>query len=187
MKSKKALYIIIILVVALAGYAAYTGVLQPTGGVNGGDDVAREQEEAVTDEASTQDAAEDEMSEIEAEAQARAEEVEATETERLTQDFEYENGEYEAVGSYTVPNGTEHTVQVVLAVESDEVTRALVYFDGQEEGQTSTNYQAQFLDAVEDVVVGQALGDVSPSRVGGASLTTQAFNDAVGDIRSQAS
>lgn len=185
MKSKKALYIIIILIVAIAGYAAYTGTFQPTGGVNGGDDVAEEGE--MTNESSTQDAAEDEMSEIEAEAQARAEEVEATETERLTQDFEYENGEYEAVGSYTVPNGTEHTVQVVLAVESDEVTRALVYFDGQEEGQTSTNYQAQFLDSIEDAVVGQALGDVSPSRVGGASLTTQAFNDAVGDIRSQAS
>ena len=48
------------------------------------------------------------------------------------------------------------------------------------------SYSKRFSNAYQSTVIGQDLGTVHPSRIGGASLTTRAFNTALDTIRQQA-
>lgn len=50
----------------------------------------------------------------------------------------------------------------------------------------SGNYQTQFKNNYQPYVVGKALASLNLSRVSGASLTTNAFNTALGTIRTLA-
>ena len=47
-------------------------------------------------------------------------------------------------------------------------------------------YIDSFVSAVQNAVVGKGVDGLSPSRIGGASLTTQAFDDALATIRTDA-
>lgn len=96
-------------------------------------------------------------------------------------------GTFSTDSSYLTPRRTEHTVELTLTVENDVVTDAVVTFDGNPAGQYSNDNQARFDAAYQSEVIGKSLDDIALSRVGGASLTSQAFNEAVAEVKTQTS
>jgi hypothetical protein len=95
----------------------------------------------------------------------------------------YTNGTYRTQNSYRTPDGT-YQMDVAITVSNDKVTSASLTYDsnGARDG-----YSKRFLSGYQSQVVGKSLEGLSVSRVGGASLTTRAFNSALASIRSQAS
>ena len=90
---------------------------------------------------------------------------------------------YTGTGTYLTPARTSHEIEVTLTVEEGIVTAADVVYDGGA-GFSNPN-QERFDGAFEAQVVGKSLENISLSRVGGASLTTEAFNQAVAAIKAQ--
>ncbi len=94
----------------------------------------------------------------------------------------YTNGSYDINTSYLAPNRANHTVAVSFTLTNDVVTAANISFGGDEVA-TSKGYQNKFVAAYESQVIGKKLDNISLSRVGGASLTSNAFNDAVAKVK----
>jgi len=95
---------------------------------------------------------------------------------------DYRNGSYSTQSSFRTPDGT-YQISVNLTIANDKITNSSVSFDakGARDG-----YSKRFSSAYQSSIIGQDLGTASLSRVGGASLTTRAFNNALSGIRSQA-
>jgi len=97
---------------------------------------------------------------------------------------EYADGTYTADGSYTSPGGQETiTVSLTLAdgvIEDVEVTNP------ETTNPNSLRYQGEFIDGIAAEVVGVPLDDVQVDRVGGSSLTSGGFEDALQTIRDEA-
>lgn len=92
---------------------------------------------------------------------------------------------YIANTTYLTPKRTSHTLAVSLTLEGDTVTDASVQYDGKDTG-FSNNYQERFDAEYKTLVIGKKLTDISLSRVGGASLTSESFNEAVKQIAIEA-
>ena len=92
-----------------------------------------------------------------------------------------------STASYLTPRRTEHTVQVSLTLVNDMVIDAIVQFDNLPEGEFSNSNQERFHDVFTSEVIGKSIDDISLSRAGGASLTSNAFNEAVQTIRNEVS
>lgn len=95
----------------------------------------------------------------------------------------FKNGTYRAQSSYRTPGGS-YLMQVTFTVANDKITAADVAFDGRG---ANDGYSRSFSDSYQNKVIGQSLETVRPSRIGGASLTTNAFNNALASIKTQAS
>jgi uncharacterized protein with FMN-binding domain len=96
---------------------------------------------------------------------------------------DYADGTYESSGQYQSPNGTE-TVDVTLTLEGDVVTDVEVV--GHAEVPNSVRFQGEFIDGIADEVVGQDIDSLAVDKVGGSSLTSDGFNDALETIKSDA-
>jgi hypothetical protein len=96
----------------------------------------------------------------------------------------YSDGTYAAATSYAVPEGGQSSISTKLTLQNGVVTSVTV--TGEAGDNESGMYIDSFENAIKDAVVGKAIGDLSLSRIGGASLTTQAFNDALATIRNDA-
>ena len=96
----------------------------------------------------------------------------------------YTDGSYTVETSYFTPARTEHEMDITLVVENDVVTDATIIYDG---GAPSTGHHRRFDSAYKSAVIGVPLASISLSRVGGASLTSESFNEAVDTIQQQAS
>lgn len=84
--------------------------------------------------------------------------------------------------SFEYPGGT-HIIEFVFAVDEDGVVRRV---DGADVDPDNQGRIAQFVTAVNEIVVGQPLMEIEElAVVGGASLTTAAFNDAVNALQAQ--
>ena len=169
---RKSLYLLIVLLIGAAFWIAFSGQMNET-------------TDPTQEEAGEQNQEEETTQGVE-EIQSRQEEAEETATDRVTREFDYEDGDYQAEGMYTVPNGEQYRVAVALTLAGDTVSEVSVLFDDKEEGQTSTQFQSQFLEVYTSEVVGKDIDEVNLVRVGGASLTSQAFNDAVSEVRASA-
>ena len=97
----------------------------------------------------------------------------------------YKNGEYTVTSSYIAPSRTTHNVTATFTLTNDVVTKSTVAFTG-EENTTSAFMQSKFSAAYQTQVVGEKLDAISLTRVGGASLTTGAFNKAIAEIKTEA-
>ncbi len=97
----------------------------------------------------------------------------------------FKNGTYNVMTTYVAPSRTTHEVNVSLTIENDIVTDSTVTFSG-ETFDASSNHQKNFSEAYKTQVVGKSLEGISLSRVGGASLTTGAFNKALVEIAAEA-
>lgn len=95
----------------------------------------------------------------------------------------YTDGSYTANGSYQTPESVEE-ITVTLTLAADIVTGVEV--TGNPSKQESRQYQSEFIGGISDAVVGQDIDSLSVSRVGGSSLTSGGFNQAVDEIKSQA-
>ena len=96
----------------------------------------------------------------------------------------YKDGQYTATQSYYVPHGVSNSVAVTLTIANGKISAVKTddqYTDGE-----SSMYVSGFESEVSSDASGQSLSSYSPSRIGGASLTTEAFAQALDTIRSQA-
>jgi len=95
----------------------------------------------------------------------------------------YTDGTYTESGSYQTPNGTE-SVEVTLTLADDVITAVEVTGSG---GSRDTQeYQGQFIDGIDAVVVGKNIDEISVSKVAGSSLTSGGFTQAVDAIKADA-
>lgn len=90
--------------------------------------------------------------------------------------------QYSATASYFTPRRDEHKIGVNLSLNGNKITGAKVTYDG---GEPSTPSHGAFDGAYKAEVIGKDINEVALSRVGGASLTSNAFNQAVEMIRAQ--
>ena len=97
----------------------------------------------------------------------------------------YKDGVYSVTTSYTAPGRSTHTVTTAVTLANDIVTKTTVAFSG-DNVETSSEYQNRFAAKYQTQVVGKALNSVALSRVGGASLTTNAYNKALAEVKSSA-
>jgi uncharacterized protein with FMN-binding domain len=97
----------------------------------------------------------------------------------------YEDGTYEATADYQSPNGTE-TIAVTLTLEGDIVTDVVVEGVSVNPSPEVERYQGEFEDGIAAEVVGKSLDDLAVDRVGGSSLTSGGFNEAVDQIKVKA-
>ena len=95
----------------------------------------------------------------------------------------YTDGTYTESGSYQTPNGTE-SVEVTLTLADDVITA--VEITGSGGSRDTQEYQGQFIDGIDAVVVGKNIDDISVSKVAGSSLTSGGFNQAVEAIKADA-
>lgn len=95
----------------------------------------------------------------------------------------YKDGTYSATATYHVPHGS-NSITAKITVASDKITDVSVtnnYGD-----QESAMYIDSFVSSLKSTVVGQSIGSLSVSRIGGATLTTNGFSSALSSIISQA-
>ena len=90
---------------------------------------------------------------------------------------------YTTEETYFVSN-KKYTIDVTLDVKDGTVTNSDVIYGNKETGYQHP-LQERFDGAYKTQVVGKKLDNISLSRVGGASLTSKAFNEAVANIIDQ--
>ena len=78
--------------------------------------------------------------------------------------------------TYLTPRRTSHEIAVAFTVEDGVVAGVSIAYD-KKDGY-SNDYQSRFDGAYKTEVIGKSLNEISLSRVGGASLTSEAFNQA---------
>lgn len=96
----------------------------------------------------------------------------------------YKDGTYTVTQSYSVPHGDTNSISVSVTISSGKITA--VTTDNSYTDHESGEYISSFEDSVSGVIVGQSIGSTSSSRIGGASLTSSAFYDALDTIATQA-
>ena len=96
----------------------------------------------------------------------------------------YKDGTYTESADYQSPNGTE-TIDVTLTLAGDVITDVKVVGHGT--SPDSQLHQGQFASGISAVVVGKDIDQIKVDKVGGSSLTSQGFNIAVGEIKTDAS
>lgn len=95
----------------------------------------------------------------------------------------YRNGLYSTEVNYRTPAGM-YKMNVSLTLSNDTITKTTIAFD---EAALKSDYSGDFAGSYENEVLGKDLGTIDLSRVGGASLTSKAFNSAVATIKTKAS
>lgn len=96
---------------------------------------------------------------------------------------QYTDGTYTENGAYVSPAGpSEVTVEITL--KDDTVTAVTV--TPLQTDPTAKGFQTKFADGIADVIVGHDIDTLNVSRVGGSSLTSGGFNDALAKIKAEA-
>ena len=118
------------------------------------------------------------------EIEAREEEAAVSATDAVSSSFDYNDGDYTVSTSYALPNGGSHDMEVSFTFREDTITGVSVVFDGSV-GKNTTP-QKRFIDTMNPLVIGNDIDSISLSRVGGSSLTTNGFNDALEKAKTMA-
>ena len=85
--------------------------------------------------------------------------------------------------TYTAPSGTE-TIKVALTITSNNVTAAKATSVTVDAG--ASTWEAKFESGISAAVVGKPIATLNIKSVGGASLPSVGFNNAVTAIKAQA-
>jgi uncharacterized protein with FMN-binding domain len=96
---------------------------------------------------------------------------------------EYADGDYSAEGDYVSPAGPS-TVLVEITIQNDSV--AAVTVTPEQTDPTAKGFQTQFANGIADIIVGRDIDILAVTRVGGSSLTSGGFNDALEKIKAEA-
>lgn len=97
----------------------------------------------------------------------------------------YADGTYSKSVAYSVPEGGREMLHVSVTLADGQVTALDVTHNADK--RESARYQSRFSNSIDSEVVGESIDSISLSRVGGASLTTRAFNAAIQQIETEAS
>lgn len=93
------------------------------------------------------------------------------------------DGTHTTSATYRTPANNEYLLEVSVTTAAGIITDSnIVYSLGAENDPNAQRFEA----AYKEVVIGQSISDLEVSRVGGASLTSAAFNEALAKIRSEA-
>ncbi len=95
----------------------------------------------------------------------------------------YTDGTYTASASYTSPGGVEE-VNVTVTLADDIITSVDVTADAA--STQSKQYQSEFISGISAVVVGKDIDAILVSKVSGSSLTSEGFNSAIEEIKTEA-
>jgi cytoskeletal protein RodZ len=178
---------LIIVVVAIIGAGAAWLVASP-GNPVAQNEVARTPETETTPEPPKTDKRNNERDKTTPETDAATDESDAQPASDITDttDDATSTERYTATAQYLTPAREPHTVQVTLTLQEDNtVDEVDVLYDGDKS--FANKHQENFEAEITGTVTGVTLNNVTADRVGGASLTSSAFNDAVDDIRDQVS
>jgi uncharacterized protein with FMN-binding domain len=96
---------------------------------------------------------------------------------------DYADGTYTESGDYSAPSGTE-TVEVTITLADSVITAVEVIGDATDP--EAKLHQGEFIDGIQDVVVGKNIDEIQVDKVGGSSLTSGGFNRAVDAIKADA-
>lgn len=100
------------------------------------------------------------------------------------EDMSFKDGTYTIEDAYFVMAGLSEPMRTTVTLDDGIITDASVAFDTQDVH--SEYHQRDFVAAYESEVIGASIKEVPFSRIGGASLTTGGFNDALQKVISQA-
>jgi len=95
----------------------------------------------------------------------------------------YKDGTYSATGSYSSPGGRE-SIKLTVTIKDGIITSTSL--DEKASNGEAKEYQDDFDSGYKTLVVGKNIDEVSLSRVAGSSLTSNGFNDALDEIKSDA-
>jgi uncharacterized protein with FMN-binding domain len=95
----------------------------------------------------------------------------------------YKDGTYTASADYATPESIE-SITVTVTIKSGAVANTLA--SASSHNRDSREYTSMFMQNYKSLVVGKSISDISLSRVSGSSLTSQGFNDAIAQIKNQA-
>lgn len=104
--------------------------------------------------------------------------------DQVCENGRYCNGDYSVVINYEVSDGSDAYVNARIVLEDDEVQYATASYGAT--SQEVQQWQSEFDNDFRKLVIGKSLDDVALSRVGGASLTTDAYQQAVELIEDEA-
>lgn len=93
------------------------------------------------------------------------------------------DGTYTAISSYSVPHGS-NSLTATVTVAGGKITSVTASHDYSDH--ESGMYVDSFDSSLSSNATGQSLASYSPSRIGGASLTTNAFDTVLDTIRTKA-
>ncbi len=96
---------------------------------------------------------------------------------------DYADGTYTESGSYNAPSGTE-TVEVTITLADNTITDVSVV--GEATDPQAKRHQAEFSDGIAAAVVGKSIDEISVDKIGGSSLTSGGFNEAIDAIKADA-
>ena len=97
----------------------------------------------------------------------------------------YADGEYEATADYQSPRGTE-TIDVSLELENDIIKGITVTSKSVDPPAEVIRFQGEFEAGIGAVVEGKNIDELDVHRVGGSSLTSSGFNEAIHQIKVKA-
>lgn len=95
----------------------------------------------------------------------------------------YKNGDYSTTENYDAPDGNQ-SIKVKTSLKDDIIADASI--EPQATEKASKTIQENFAEKFKQYVVGKNIYELTLDKVAGASLTTNAFNQALKNIRSQA-
>jgi hypothetical protein len=90
------------------------------------------------------------------------------------------DGIYNAQGSYRTPGGTE---SIALTVTLENSIIKDIDLEQQASGGDTEVYQAKFASGYKPLVIGKNIDEVKLTRVAGSSLTSNGFNEALKQIK----
>lgn len=96
----------------------------------------------------------------------------------------YKDGTYSNQQTYRVPEGHSNIINVKITLSGDVVKELNI--GSSYSNRESEEYVGDFESSIKSKVVGKKINDLDLSVVGGASLTTDAFNEAIKEIESEA-
>ena len=106
-----------------------------------------------------------------------------TSSESTTATSGYADGTYSATGSYSTPGGRE-SIDLTVVITDGQITSTSLQQNAK--SGEAKEYQAAFASGYKELVVGKSVDEVRLSRVAGSSLTSNGFNAALEQIKSDA-
>jgi hypothetical protein len=114
----------------------------------------------------------------------RGDDTDITRVDKDLPHYDAQDGTFETTIAYSVPNNHEETMRISITLKDNVVTATEISYVPS--NGTSERYLNRFNEWHAAEVVGQPIDEIKLSRLGGASLTTVAFNNALADIMEQA-
>ena len=97
----------------------------------------------------------------------------------------YVDGEYTAAGHYTSPAGRE-IIEVRVTLQDDLIQEVHVEWTDGDASEEVAHFQNAFDSDIQSVVIGVDIDRIAVDRVGGSSLTSTGFTEAIEQIKLQA-